>query len=123
MGNNIQSSASCPSNPSHKMSGTSKVLHNRGGGPPIISMNSVEESASPTKACSDHDNDDLSKSSTHHQYGPFVASYSNLEQRDTVIEKLFTWCPNKFWMKTFLQKILNSREIRILKISQKISSN
>ena len=52
-------------------------------------MNSVEESASPTKACSDHDNDDLSKSSTHHQYGPFVASYSNLEQRDTVIEKLF----------------------------------
>ena len=62
MGNNIQSSASCPSNPSHKMSGTSKI-HNRG--PPIISMNSVEESASPTKAL-DHDSDNLSKSSTHY---------------------------------------------------------
>ena len=61
MGNNIQSSASCPSNPSHKMSGTSKI-HNRG--PPIISMNSVEESGN-TKAL-DHDSDNLSKSSTHY---------------------------------------------------------
>ena len=53
MGNNIQSSASCPSNPTQrKMSGTLISIRSK---VPIIAMNSVEESPK------ERQNDTLSK--------------------------------------------------------------